>query len=320
MHTNYKYGYRLANYTGFDRECMEKAVPFPIQEYSNIDQQIPFPTNRDNSFSISRFGKHMKKTEHGDIYALSESRYDKMIHAISKHTEAIIGSHEFKPIILNNKDLQVSRYIVKVCTTPSKRFVYTCMKELLMTNDVYTSSYDNIIGSSITCKPFFGCMIWTGKNWKYLIVFERANGVTLPKATSLLNKLLNCRYDKNKIMHTLTMTAKNLWLLGFAHNDLRGDNVIYDIKTNTVKIIDFETAVRLPDNYIQDLRGKVAKVQEDGYRYNFEGLSCIFESCYKQIAVSLLALSEQVCLSYADEDGLIFNTDDFFLPLSFQIV
>jgi hypothetical protein len=320
MHSNYEYGYRVANHKGYDQECMDKAVPFPVLDSNNVDAKISSPPTHNTSFHVSRFCKKLSKTKHSSIYVLAERKYDSFLTALSKHTEETTNTHSFKPITVNNKDVQVLDYIVKVSNATSRRSVYTCMKELLITQDVYNSSYNSINGSSIVCKPFFGCMIWTGKKWRYVIIFEKARGAPLPQVTTTLNKIFHCNYVKTKIMQTLTLAAKQFWSLGYAHNDLRGANVIYDLKTHTVKFIDLETAVRLPDNVIEEVREKLAKVQEEGYYSNFEGISSIFETYCKESAISLLSLSSQVCLSYADEDNLIYNTDDFFLPMSFAII
>jgi serine/threonine protein kinase len=260
----------------------------------------------------------MTKTNNGTkIYNLHVNNFTALLTQLEQNPSV---SHR---VSLNDKDVHIPRYIVKVVPVFTYRDVHTAMKELYMTHTVHSSEYKDlhgtdIHGADISCKPFFGCLFWSGKKWKYISIFEQASGVSLQ--TICKQKFFKSSQKKTMIMSSVANAVKTLWMLGFAHNDLYNMNVMYDSASNTVKIIDFEMTVKLPENVVDVIRAKLAETNTEDCKPTeeyFNTLATIFANNAKDMAISLLSLSKEICHVNTDDDGFIFNTDDCFLPMMF---
>jgi hypothetical protein len=91
---------------------------------------------------------------------------------------------------------------------------------------------------------------------------------------------------------------------------------IYDFATNKVKIIDFEMTVKLPNTTTNTIREKLStrlstKITEE----DCNAIATVFARDVKDMAVSLLSLSKDICYVNADADELIYNNDECFLPM-----
>jgi hypothetical protein len=313
---NYKYGCFLSNHCKVDEGLLKNVVPFEVCHHG--DEQVPLPhcSVQKQTMKISRHAKFVCKTQNKTkIYNLNVDKFDGLLGSLTTTNKC----HSLQHIILNHKDPLINDYIVKVIPVKRWRDIHTAEKELHMTEMVYNSSQNGLHGSDITCKPFFGCLFWSGKKWKYVSVFERANGVSVNKVRKPW--VFKKGFNKSKILKSVADTVRTLWMLGYAHNDLHDANLCYDAKTNKTKIIDFEMAVKLP-SYIADelsnvLRtndiSDVAKITEE----DCNEFARVFYNNAKDMAISLLSLAKEVCYVNADADGIIYNTDDNILPLLF---
>lgn len=307
---NYEFGCLLQNNCKVSSDLLKNVVPMGTEQHGDVSLVKQHNGQR---FKVSRFCKFMTKTNNGTkIYNLHANNFTALLHQLEQNPSV---SHR---VSLNDKDTHISKYIVKVVPVFTYRDVHTAMKELYMTHMVHSSDYKDLHGADISCKPFFGCLFWSGKKWKYISVFEHASGVSLK--TIRKQKFLKSSKKKSMIMSSVANAVKTLWMLGFAHNDLYDMNVMYDSDSNTVKIIDFEMTVKLPKKIVEVIRAKLAETKTEDCKPTedyFNTLATIFANNAKDMAVSLLSLSKEICHVNTDDDGFIFNTDDCFLPMMF---
>jgi serine/threonine protein kinase len=312
----YLCGCYVRNYCGLDKDYLCNVVPFKV-EHNGDDEVAPPPVDmQKKAIRLSRYAKFMTKTANlTKVYQLNPMAYDNLVSTLTHNTYCYTTEH----VMLHDKNPAINRYInkfiVKTVNVRNWRDVYTAQKELHMTSMIYNSSYMLRKGCDIVCKPFFGCLLWNGKQWKFVSIYEKANGITLDRIYK--HRFFNARYDKVKILCNVAHAIKTMWLLGFAHNDLHDANIMYDLQTHTAKIIDFEMAVYLPDKTIQDMRSEPSDVIIMSRTY-CEQSAKWFDKHMKQMALSLLYLAKDICYVNTDEDGAIYNTDDHFLPMFFD--
>jgi hypothetical protein len=216
------------------------------------------------------------------------------------------------------------KYIVKIQKASTLRRIFTGLKEVHMMDSIYYSSWGDIHGCDVVPEPIMGCPVWDGENWLYVTIMEKVSGEPLSKVDNLSYRVWHARkYNKNKIIDAVSKVAAAFWTLGFSHNDLHGGNVIYDIKTDKVKIIDLESAVTMPLQHVKNLRKKVADIAmhvNDGQEKTIKRLEYVYTTCYKTSAISLLYLASQYCEQYQDDDNRLYNTDDHLLPMTFDLL
>lgn len=312
---NYKFGCFLGNHCNVGVELLDNVVPFTIEHLG--DEKLAKPSlNKKACLRISKFCKLFRKTGNGTkVYDLKKDNYNKLVYQLALDN----AHHASHHITFHAKDDAINNYIVKVVPVNTWKDANTAMKELHMAHDIYVSTYLTCKGSDITCKPFFGCLFWSGKKWKYLSIWEKAKGI--PLSDVFKQKYLNRDYNKDKIITSVANAVQTMWILGFAHNDLYDANVLYDFKTNKTTIIDFEMAVKLPHYHVQDwastLYIRKSKTVKMSWDY-CEQLAGLFKTNAKEMAISILALSKGVCYVNADEDGFIYNTDEYFLPMLYE--
>lgn len=96
---------------------------------------------------------------------------------------------------------------------------------------------------------------------------EKINGSKLYYKSSIINKILNIFYDKNILYKNLFNSIKNLWVLGYTHNDLHLGNIIINRRFNnkfSIKFIDFESVTKISENNLLNLR-KFLEEKENDY-------------------------------------------------------
>jgi hypothetical protein len=317
---NYRYGCFLSNHCRVGEEFKSNAVPFFTEHSGNEKLSCPLGTNmnyvENHVIKISKYCTFIKKTENGTkIYDLNTKHYSELLSKLVLCENSISSHH----VMFNNKDTNISKYIVKVVRVECWKDAYTSMKELHMTNAIHKSVYLACKGSDIVCKPFYGCLFWSGKKWKYLSVYEKANGFTLSQVSR--QRYLRREFNKDQIMLSVSNSVQTLWMLGYAHNDLYDANVIYDFKTKTAKIIDFEMAVRLPESVIANMRDCLYKKRANTVKINkayCDSIAITFDEHAKEMSISILSLAKKICFVNTDEDGFIYNTDENLLPILYE--
>lgn len=311
---NYKYGCFLSNHCCVGEEFKANAVPFFTEH--NGHEKLLCPVKRNKVIKVSKYCTKIKKTKSGTkIYSMNFKNYNILLSKLVLSEDCISSHH----VIFNNKDTNISEYIVKVVHVESWKDAYTAMKELHMTNAIHKSVYQACKGSDIVCKPFYGCLFWSGKKWKYLSVYEKANGVTLSQLSK--QRFLRREFSKDQIVLSVSNSVQTMWMLGYAHNDLYDANVIYDFDTKTTKIIDFEMAVRLPESTISKMRSYLYKNKGNTVKINkayCDSIATTFDEHAKEMSVSILSLAKHVCYVNTDDDGFIYNTDENLLPILYE--
>lgn len=274
-------------------------VPFVVTHKLSLDDELPHPdTDIDHKISFKSFKKASKCS-----YVLSSEKTVDLIQALVYHFHSC-ASHclASEPVlcqILHDVD-PGQLYHVKVVNTPSYRFMYTSLKDILMQNKLFTSQWEDIKGEDIVMKPVFCCPLWNGQKWKFVMITEYAPGESLNHTRKFFNKLVK-PYNKKIILANLEKAVSSMWLLGFSHNDLSDYNIIIDRKTNKIKIIDFETSVQLPENdkkHFQDL-------------YKFLDVSDLYNKLYQKNALTLLKTAEKCCCKF-----IVHSLDGKFMEIA----
>lgn len=295
---NYKYGIYVGNHAQLSENYLHYAVPTQCISYTNIDDPIPKPSKEVKRVRLTKYCTHKKRpSPFVTIYKLPKENFNELL--------KVVQEPHFLNSMTENKE---EKYIVKVIKVTTKKDVNTALKEFYMTHTVHSSEVGVYRGANITCKPFYAGMYWSGRTWKFMSVYEEAQGIPLSVITSSF--WLKARHDTAQIIETVETLVRTLWILGFAHNDLYPPNIIYDLTSHTAKLIDFEMATQLPSENI----AKLQTALQDGEAH----LPIVFAKYYKETAVSLLYLSKSVCVVPMDDDGFIYNTDDHFLPILYN--
>ena len=265
-----------------------------------LDDVLPSCT-MDTVFT-GRFGKLFEKGQAGVKIFKTTDTLDKLM----RHT----SSHEMSKyrIIFNEVcKLGETQMIVKVTPVRTWRQLLTCFKEAMMTNRIYRTSRNDVHGSDYVCKPYMCTPIKVDKGWHFVFVSDMAEGVIVKK---LMNFFLGMFHGVNKkqLNGVCTMACDKLWRLGFSHNDLHPGNVVYNPSDGSVKFIDLETAVEVPDEVVQEYLQARSQSNEDCY--------VTFGKVMLSPAMNMLRHSESWVNEFShEEDGckVLYNTDCHFL-------
>lgn len=335
MTSEYETGVALLNYEGYDDNFLQYALPFSEEAILsltkvNVDDDLMFPIansnvlidplNKCKSVKKLTYGGKLLTIEGQFLYSLLDCLY-----AHYKSLECYLETYRinmdycYRLVDELHIDTQ-TQFIVKVQPIKTVRKLLTCVKEVNIMHDIYHSKWGHLLGSDIIPQPIGGFPWWNGKKWRYITIMEKVEGVPLSKTTTLLYSLWNRKmFNKHNILNSVVQTITNFWTLGYSHNDLHFDNVIYDIKTNTAKIIDLETAVKIPNNHVEKFRKHLATNIIQSMSFNsINNLSCLsnlHKTYYKLPSLSLLYKASKYCERYEDEDNRIYNVDEYILPI-----
>jgi hypothetical protein len=302
----------VRNYMHYGDDHMGYVAPFDIvqQLSSSIDDKLSLPSPHIR-FHMPPYSSIAKNT-----FVIDSSAFDELRKLISVHFQRIrndlISSKSLYKTF--NQSDEVSRLLVKVVHVSTYRDMLTALKQIHFQNRIYNARYITFRGSDIVAKPLLCCPVWNGCKWKFILVTEFVEGASLHKVRSVFNKLFH-RYDRIAVISSLEKIVRTLWMLGFSHNDLSDYNVVYDRKTGTAKLIDFETCVQLPYDVVERFRDHVTT-----HPHCYEHLLASYEEHMKYPALALLSISEKVCLRYVGEDRLLYNTDDRFIDIARHLV
>lgn len=328
----YEFGTALLNYERFDVEqdtviCL--AIPFWTATWRSCSDVLDDPIEKPKVSTKTRnpITQHCKRVKKigkgGKLYTVDAVQLNSLMEDLtSQYNTVRDGLCAGKDLLFVNKFSKVNngKYIVKVQRASTLRLMMTGLKEVHATNEVYKTSWATFNGEEIVPEVVMGCPLWNGRRWVYVVIMEKVSGVPLSKVCSLPYRVWNGRkYNKKRILDTVTKMVSAFWALGYAHNDLHWDNIMYDIKTDTAKIIDLECCVRLPDDSVTNLREDLALMIMqsilNGDEENNDQLSYLFSKHYKPSALSLLYVATQYCERYADAENIIYNTDEHLLPM-----
>lgn len=331
----YEDGTALINYERFDMsdcDIMNHAIPFwhhlpnanDLREKVSVigvDTPLPQPSFEvKGKCPVRVYCKRMKKTNYGgSINTIDTQHMSDLLQSLKQHHALVTNTtnkelldtanllyYNDDPIVMNKK------YIVKVQRASTLRTMLTGLKEVYAMHTIYKSSWSNYQGKDIIPQPVMGCPMWNGKKWLYVIVMEKVSGVPLSHVKNLSYRLLNVKkHNKEKVIDAVANTMRAFWALGFAHNDLHWNNIIYDVNTNTAKIIDLESCVNIPERYVSQFREELVNKN----MLCVEQLSLLFVAHYKLPSVSLLNVASNYCERYEDKDNRIYNTDEHLLPM-----
>ena len=349
----YEDGIAFLNYEAYDKNCnyyMQHAIPFWTQlSFTNEDSGCDGDmANKVDELlmkpSITRWGgyqcplwEHCKRGKivgcKATIRTVKASHLKSMITSLELHMCNFVASYIDTTAWGVNSLMYVNtrltrftqkKYIVKIQKANTLRRMFTGLKEVHMMDSIYYSSWCDIRGCDVVPEPIMGCPVWDGENWLYVTIMEKVSGEPLSKVDNLSYRVWHARkYNKSKVIDAVSKIVTAFWTLGFSHNDLHGGNVIYDIKTDKVRIIDLESAVKMPFQHVKSLRKKVTDIAmnvNDGQETTIKRLEYVYTTCYKASAISLLYLASQYCEQYQHDDNRLYNTDDHLLPMTFDLL
>jgi hypothetical protein len=318
---NYKYGSHVSNNCQLTKDFVSHTVPV-FSQHDGDEKVLPpkhcMTKTQTASVKISNYCKLNKKTENGTkVYDLKLSNYNKLIYRLMLCEDVVSSQH----VSFSTRDDTINDYIVKVVPVMIWKDVNTSMKELYMTYNIYHSTYLTCKGFDIACKPFFGCLFWSGKQWKYLSIYEKAIGCSM--SFMKRQRYFNGDFNKEQVLLSASNAITTLWTLGFAHNDLCDKNLIYNSKTHTIKMLDFKMAVRLPVDTTTRLVELLYPKKWHTVKINqvyCDNIAKVFENNAKEVSISLLSLAADICHLNIDEDGFTYNTDEHFLPMLYKML
>lgn len=211
-----------------------------------LDIPLPPPVEGVESvpFSFSSLGKLHKKSSNGNkIYKYNYESVNTLndictLQTLDTKTFKItkfIDIH-FKKAF--NKLSPATTYAVKVIPADTYRCMVTGLKEVSMNTEIFAVCED------LVSKPFFSAPLWNGKSWVYVIVSEFLTGKTINDFRVM--NVFTSKKQKEDIKNTIVSTIYQLWWCGYSHNNLSRDNIIYDSKTNSVKLVGLSNCVALP--------------------------------------------------------------------------
>lgn len=278
------------------------AFGFNPPKVSDINSTLPSPTTEchysgplGKYFKAGRGGVQIYKTKTADVVSsLSAYMNGKLRSDFAEYASGFYPGED-------------SKMIVKVTPIKTYRDLMTTYKEAMMTYRVYSTERNGVCGSDLVCKPYICTPFHNGKKWCFVFVTSFGQGSTLEKSYSFFS-LLFSGLSKKEIYADLDEACQKMWTLGFVHNDMKPDNVMYDAETRKVTFIDFETAVEMPEDVIDDYIQARKTSSADAY--------ATFEMVMLRTSMNLLRSSEELCNSYAwetDAGKVIYNTDCGFL-------
>lgn len=297
--THYYDADQVMNYTEYNEDYLQYCVPFNLIANINIDLRIMKPISSNYIFNVKGY---VQKRLSDHTFMISSNSCYTIIRFAKLHFNCIKSNLINEPTFCRSfRDAidTTKKYMMKIIDTPNYRSMNTALKEIIMQEKIYTSFHKNFRGSNIVTEPIFCTPFWNGRSWQFMIISVYAEGKSLHKFRGPFVKLFKM-YDKQQILNQLYIAVKTLWILGFSHNDLSDYNIVYDVTKNSVKIIDFESAVKLPQEFIESFRNESNKTSTN--------IIDLYMKYYKYPSLSLLKLSETACCKF-----LNIKTDDLFL-------
>jgi hypothetical protein len=258
-----------------------------VKDTNFIDIPLPQPFESfDGSckWNVFKFRRSFKKGNNGTMVYRYTSKDLKRLLSVcqdqlySKKVYKITGYIDFHFSTIFNKIECGKQYAVKVIPSPTYRDMVACMKEAVMNNELYIT-YNKFGFNNIICKPYFCNPFWNGKKWLFLIITELAEGNVL----NSLRSLFYSQGQKEKIQKLIDIEISKLWWLGYSHNNLNKDHIIYNKKTDSLKLVGLSQSIGLPQNIIDCFRSNI-----DNFNTSFTEQ---YDLVFKQHLLNLIRLS-----------------------------
>lgn len=308
---SYEDGYPVFNSKGYSISYICHALgyyPKDINKQSTTSQnpknlQLPIPEVQEY-IRFSEYGKLVTKTKYNvKIYKTKSITninrlYDKLF--TNKQFYESIIKEDFSKVFINIYDKIPNTFIIKKIPCHNIKNMYSGFKEANMMYKIDTETSENDI--KLVPKVYFASPLYYNDKWYYIIVMEKINGTLLQHLRRPFNKYLRyIPYKKQNILEATRTALEYLWSLGFSHNDLHDGNIIYDKMNNRIIFLDCESVVIHTDEDINKYKQLSIK----------HSSVSAYVDAYKDSSMSLLHLASHYTISYADEDNLIYNTDDW---------
>lgn len=312
-------GFRVANHMAYDPDAYVKyAVPFaPLtQELAlQLDEQLLPPSSK-----IGKISKFLFPTVYHriakNIFKITAEDYDALQHSLEMHYSRIRADIPGPPDmyrILHETSSSNSSYMVKVVAIPTMRFAHTALKEIIMQERIYRAQWNEFSGRDVVAKPMMCSPVWDGRKWRFVMVCEYAHGRSLHSFRGFFSRMFgNC--NRRAMIDATTKVVSTLWALGFVHNDMNDYNIIYNDKTHTARLIDFETCVQLPPEVVAAFRKGIGASPSIPPTRAY--LAYLYDKHYKMPALSLLHLSEKFLCSFVGDDRWLYNLDGIFMEMA----
>ena len=286
--------------SNIDDKYTELSVGFNPSTSINIDDEIPVGSNNYKG----SYGTLFKKGNNGwKVKIFKTKDLSKIRNLINYNVDDLKEYQKQFNNLEEGKD-----YIVKVSKVTTYRRLMTCYKEAVMTNKIYNSVRNTVDGSDLVCKPYI-CTPVYDKCWRFVFVSSVASGESVSTLLTLRRRLFRS-VCKETMYHDLTEACDKLWRLGFVHNDLHPDNILYDIKTKKVTFIDLETSVEV----MPEVTEKYIEAQTDT-----KPVDCYvtFNIVMLNPALNMLRHSEKWLNEFSEkkpgESRVLHNVDSTFL-------
>lgn len=261
----------------------ENGLALDMKNMLNVQLPQPVENGGSTSFSFSTLGKLYKKSANGNkvykcnyssITAFKEVCTSQFMEVKADKMTAYIDTifrKEFNLLSIGTK------YAVKVIKVETYSTMVSGLNEVCMHNEIFR------VSDTLVSKPFFSAPFRNGKLWCYVIVSEFIEGKTLNDMR--LTHMFTSEKQKKEIKSTICKTIHQLWWNGYSHNNLTRDNIIYDSRTNSVKLVGLSNCVIHPFDEVYRFRANIAD-------YNREvTIARELQNRYKKGSVLLAGLS-----------------------------
>lgn len=286
--------------SNIDDKYIEFSVGFNPSITVNIDEVI---STSSTGFDGS-YGKLYKKGNNGWKVKIYKTKDLEIIQKLINCN--VDGLQEYKKQFNNLEEGK--DYVIKVSKVSTYRQLLTCYKEAIMTNKIYNSKRNNVDGSELVCKPYV-CTPVFSKSWRFVFVSSVGMGKSVSSLLTFRRSLFRA-VCKETMYNNLTEACDKLWRLGFVHNDLHPDNILYNTKTHKVTFIDLETSVEV----MPEVTKRYIETQKDT-----EPVDCYvtFNIVMLDPALHMLRHSEKWLNEFSEKkpgkSRLLHNIDSTFL-------
>ena len=231
------------------RSSIQQIQNLPIKEAMELAKQR---ATKQNVFFPESFGaKQLGKGAYGTVYLvrMTNELYWTFASIFQNGGGKIITQF---PHVPSNVIIKITK---QAANSSDSNFYQENVRENLVHKRFATASCLQI-GTKPLCiskyvpKFFFSCIIGKPRNHRSVTVME-------PAGNTDLDKFVRGKKIPAELFVDIERAICAMWLTGYIHGDLHRANIMIDTSTNSIKIIDFGFATKLPPQFVQVLSRRI---------------------------------------------------------------
>lgn len=171
---------------------------------------------------------------------LGEGAYGTAYSASGLPPEFHVAMYKNMQFRVGDPDCHFESCVIKTAFVRDKKSIDAFVRESKMHSLVSLETFGKVSGKDLVPKLCYAGILFGGGMAVSLQVMTRAPGETVHAIAVKQNGLTAAQYV------AIEKTFVSLWLLGFVHGDAHANNILYDVNTNKVTIIDLGMTLLLP--------------------------------------------------------------------------